>query len=196
MLRAGCASEPLRSDARQNRARVIEAAYAVFREQGLDAEMRAIAARAGVSVATLYRNFPTRDSLVAAMVDELTTEFETGLQEALETADPLAALRLVLRCQEELFDRFGVLALAMQGNPPAAARWHESAARRIALIISIIERGIATGVLRADLDPEIAANGLLGTGGLTMHRRLRERLTLDELAEARLDLFLRGAGPR
>jgi|SRR5579875_83470 len=196
MLRTGYASEPLRSDARQNRARVIEAAYAVFREQGLDAEMRAIATRAGVSVATLYRNFPTRDSLVAAMVDELTTEFEAGLREALETADPLAALRLVLLRQEELFERFGVLALAMQGNPPAAARWHEGAAQRIALVIAIIERGIAAGILRADLDPEIAAHGLLATGGLTMHRRLRERFTLNELAEARLDLFLRGAASR
>src|SRR5438105_5886550 len=61
----------LRADARANRLRVIEAARAVFRERGLEAEMREIAERAGVGFGTVYRNFPTKDELVAAVAAEM-----------------------------------------------------------------------------------------------------------------------------
>ena len=51
----------LRADAERNRRRILEAARAVFAEAGLDAPLEAIAQRAGVGIATLYRRFPTRE---------------------------------------------------------------------------------------------------------------------------------------
>jgi AcrR family transcriptional regulator len=54
---------PLRSDARDNRARILEAARAVFGEEGLDAPMREVARQSGVGPATLYRHFPTKREL-------------------------------------------------------------------------------------------------------------------------------------
>ena len=57
----------LRADARQNRARLITAATAAFAEKGADAPLEDVARRAGVGIGTLYRHFPTRLDLQAAV---------------------------------------------------------------------------------------------------------------------------------
>ncbi len=55
-----------RSDALQNRERLLEVAAQAFAEQGLDTSPAAIAKQAGVGVGTLYRHFPTREVLIDA----------------------------------------------------------------------------------------------------------------------------------
>jgi AcrR family transcriptional regulator len=60
-------TEQLRADARQNRARLIDAATAAFAEKGADAPLEDIARRAGVGIGTLYRHFPSRLDLQAAV---------------------------------------------------------------------------------------------------------------------------------
>jgi AcrR family transcriptional regulator len=57
----------LRADARENRARLITAATAAFAEKGADAPLEDVARRAGVGIGTLYRHFPTRLDLQAAV---------------------------------------------------------------------------------------------------------------------------------
>jgi len=57
----------LRADARRNRAQLLVAARDVFVEQGADAPLDEVARRAGVGIATLYRRFPDRDSLMRAV---------------------------------------------------------------------------------------------------------------------------------
>lgn len=76
----------LRTDARHNRDRVLEAARALFAERGLDVTMREIARRAEVGPATLYRRFPTKQ----ALVDEAFAEERRRCQQILEdgSADP------------------------------------------------------------------------------------------------------------
>ncbi|XVQ13700.1 TetR/AcrR family transcriptional regulator [Spirillospora sp. CA-255316] len=59
---------PLRSDARRNRARVIKAAEAVLARDGMSASLREIARQAGVGLATIYRQFPTKEALYEAIV--------------------------------------------------------------------------------------------------------------------------------
>jgi AcrR family transcriptional regulator len=61
---------PLRADARRNRERVVRAAARVFAEKGMDAGIPEIAARAGVGKATVYRSFPSKEHLVAAVASE------------------------------------------------------------------------------------------------------------------------------
>ena len=62
------ASAPrLRADARRNEEAVLEAAKVVFARSGVDAPIREIASEAGVGLGTLYRRFPTRADLVAAV---------------------------------------------------------------------------------------------------------------------------------
>jgi AcrR family transcriptional regulator len=58
----------LRADARQNRAELLDAARQVIAEQGAHASLRDIARRAGVGIGTLYRHFPTREALIAALI--------------------------------------------------------------------------------------------------------------------------------
>jgi AcrR family transcriptional regulator len=60
-------AEQMRADARQNRARLIAAATEAFAEKGADAPLEDIARRAGVGIGTLYRHFPTRLDLQAAV---------------------------------------------------------------------------------------------------------------------------------
>ena len=57
----------MRADARRSRAKLLEAATAAFAENGADAPLEDIARRAGVGIGTLYRHFPTRTDLQAAV---------------------------------------------------------------------------------------------------------------------------------
>ncbi|MFF2045656.1 TetR/AcrR family transcriptional regulator [Kitasatospora sp. NPDC058170] len=59
-----------RTDARRNRQRLLAAAQESFTEAGPEASLNEIARRAGVGPGTLYRHFPTRGALLAAVLDE------------------------------------------------------------------------------------------------------------------------------
>ncbi|GAA1304843.1 TetR family transcriptional regulator [Planotetraspora silvatica] len=63
-------SRPLRADARRNRARVLEAAELVLARDGMTASLREVARQAGVGLATIYRQFPTKEALYEAIVIE------------------------------------------------------------------------------------------------------------------------------
>jgi AcrR family transcriptional regulator len=76
--------QKMRADARRSRARLIEAATAAFAENGADAPLDDIARRAGVGIGTLYRHFPSRIDLQAAV-------FRSQVQTVCATADELIA---------------------------------------------------------------------------------------------------------
>jgi AcrR family transcriptional regulator len=83
----------LRADAQRNLVRVLEAAREVFAEQGIDAPVLEIAERAGVGVGTIFRRFPTKDDLLAAVVGQRTTQLIEAADAALAQPDTEAALR-------------------------------------------------------------------------------------------------------
>ena len=87
---------PRRADAVRNRARVVAAAVEVFAERGLDAGVPEVAARAGVGRATVYRSFPTKEHLVAAVVVERLRAFEARVHAALAAPEAWPALVAVL----------------------------------------------------------------------------------------------------
>jgi AcrR family transcriptional regulator len=78
--------EAMRADAQRNRAELLDAARLVIAEQGVDASLRDIARRAGVGIGTLYRHFPTREALLAALVS-------SGVDRMCALAADLAATR-------------------------------------------------------------------------------------------------------
>src|SRR3954447_3263151 len=78
----------LRADAARNRAAIVEAARVVFAEHGLDAPLDDIAKRAGTGNATLYRRFPQRADLVAAVFAERMAEHVDAVQAGLADDDP------------------------------------------------------------------------------------------------------------
>ncbi|WP_141327024.1 TetR/AcrR family transcriptional regulator [Myxococcus sp. AB025B] len=89
-------SSPLRADAQRNRERLLAAAEEVFLEQGADASLDDVAKRAEVGIGTLYRRFPTREALVAAMFDDRLLSVVKASRERDKGADPSSALRSFL----------------------------------------------------------------------------------------------------
>jgi AcrR family transcriptional regulator len=84
-------ARPLRADALRNRGRVLEAAEAVFAEEGIDVPVDVIAERAGVGVGTIYRHFPTKEKLFEAILVERVTQITADARTRLETEDPRTA---------------------------------------------------------------------------------------------------------
>jgi AcrR family transcriptional regulator len=82
----------LRADAARNRARLIEAATGLFRERGLDVSVAEISDAAGVGRGTLFRNFASKEDLIAAIVAERMHEACERGSELLESPDPDDAL--------------------------------------------------------------------------------------------------------
>jgi AcrR family transcriptional regulator len=90
-------ADQLRADARQNHARLISAATEAFAEKGADAPLEDIARRAGVGIGTLYRHFPTRLDLQAAVFrNQVGTVCGKG-DALLETESPEAAFAAWIR---------------------------------------------------------------------------------------------------
>jgi AcrR family transcriptional regulator len=86
----------LRSDARDNRQRILTEARAVFAADGIDVPLRAIARRAGVGVATLYRHFPSKDALVDAAFAAEMVRCSAVIAEGLDDPDPRTGFTTVL----------------------------------------------------------------------------------------------------
>jgi AcrR family transcriptional regulator len=83
----------LRADAQRNLVRVLDAAREVFAEQGIDAPVTEIAERAHVGIGTIFRRFPTKDDLLAAVVEQRTEQLIDAADVALGGSDPGAALQ-------------------------------------------------------------------------------------------------------
>ena len=82
----------MRADAERNRQRLLDAATQMFCERGLDVGVGEIAQQAGVGRGTLFRNFPSKEHLIAAIVVERMSESIARGQAALEAEDPGQAL--------------------------------------------------------------------------------------------------------
>lgn len=85
---------PLRADARRNRVRVLEAAQAAFAEEGLAVPLDEIARRAGVGAGTVYRHFPTKETLFEAVVlgrVERLVDYVRGVAQADDPGDAFYA---------------------------------------------------------------------------------------------------------
>ncbi len=85
--------DPLRTDAQQNRARILEVAREAFAESG-DASLNSIAKKAGVGPGTLYRHFPNREALVLAVYRYDVQKLADTAPELLASHRPLQALGL------------------------------------------------------------------------------------------------------
>ncbi|HTU95526.1 MAG TPA: TetR family transcriptional regulator [Solirubrobacteraceae bacterium] len=82
----------MRADAERNRRRLLDAATQMFCERGLDVGVGEIAQQAGVGRGTLFRNFPSKEHLIAAIVVERMRESIARGREALESSDAGEAL--------------------------------------------------------------------------------------------------------
>jgi AcrR family transcriptional regulator len=87
-ITAEVAERAQRADAVRNRQRVLDAALEAFAESGFDCQMPEIARRAQVGVGTVYRHFPHKQDLLAALADRHFDQLEQLAQEALDSDLP------------------------------------------------------------------------------------------------------------
>jgi len=146
----GAPARPPRRDAVRNRALLVAAAADAFREEGLDVGVDAIARRAGVGVATLYRHFPAKGDLVLAVTEALVDAFAEAVRDALADGDRgalEAALRHSLAQQRENRGFFDALA-----QRPRDPRLRERLAARVMPVLEDLAASAhRSGELRADL---------------------------------------------
>ena len=144
----------LRADARRNRGRILVAARAVFAEHGIDAPMAAVARRAGVGVATLYRRFPTRDALVRAAFALLMETCARALTEGLSDPDAWRGFQRLVETVCELQRQEQGFPAAFVAAFPHSMTEHARARGRVERdLATLVRRAQAAGALRADFHP-------------------------------------------
>ena len=149
----------VRVDAQRNRDRILEAARALVAETGVDATMEDIARHAGVAVGTLYRHFPAKEDLVAAVVEDSLAQMASLTEGALAAvhagAPPGPAIG-------ELFREIAERHATDQAFKSAAGRLDVNAeiataapgspiARSVAAISELLERAQIAEQIRGDL---------------------------------------------
>jgi AcrR family transcriptional regulator len=156
-------SRALRADATRNRDQLIAVATRVLVSADAEPSMRAIAREAGVGIGTLYRHFPTRESLVDAVYRDQVGRLTTGARELLAELSPPAALR-------RWMDLFGDWIATKKGMLDTLLAMIESGeiahadtqTELLAAINQILDAGSATGEFRSDVTAEDIAAGLIG----------------------------------
>ncbi|WP_189986310.1 TetR/AcrR family transcriptional regulator [Streptomyces capoamus] len=152
----------LRADAARNRAQILAAARAAFRESGTAVPLDEIARRAGVNIATLYRRFPDRDALITqVVVDGFSLVLDTA-RVAAQTAqtDPLAAVQSFL---QGMIDNRELLSLPLIGGPMTNDPHARDLQQHIA---AALEEILAAGRSAEVLRPDITAVDLIATAAL------------------------------
>src|SRR6202162_2466312 len=152
-----------RADAIRNRERVLEAAKAVFSAGGPDASLEAAPRRAGVGIGTLYRHFPTRESLFEAVYRREVQQLGELAEQLKGEAAPVDALRRWLRSNVEFVatkkGMSAALALAFNASSDLSAYSFDRLTKAVG---GLLDRARAAGEIRADISPEDLLRALVG----------------------------------
>ncbi|WP_047871089.1 TetR/AcrR family transcriptional regulator [Nocardiopsis sp. RV163] len=173
-----------RSDALQNRERLLEVAAQAFAEQGLDTAPAAIAKQAGVGVGTLYRHFPTREVLIDAA-------YRRQLSQVCEKVNDLLAQHTAAEATRMWMEHFIDYATAKSGMSEALNAviasgvdpYSDSRALLTDAVAALLAAGARDGSLRTDVAPD---HVLLLMGGIAYS----VQHGTEEQARPLVDLFM------
>jgi AcrR family transcriptional regulator len=146
-----------RADAQRNREALIASAATLFARRGEATTFEDVAHAAGVGKGTLYRHFPTRDHLVAAIMQVRFDELTRRGDELIDTDDPLSAFESWLR----EFDQYPVRSRGLRSSVGIGLADSNSAIATACAPMkrsfsSLLERAQAVGSVRPDIDvPEL-----------------------------------------
>lgn len=165
----------VRADSRRNLDALLEAAKAVFAASGVDAPVREVAARAGVGIATLYRHFPQRSDLVAAVFRREVDGCAAAAPSLAREHEPGEALaRWLRRYTSFIATKRGLAASLHSGDPafdglPAYFRQNLEPALKL-----LLDAAVAAGQIRDDIEAydllRAVANLTIATGEPTAVR--------------------------
>jgi AcrR family transcriptional regulator len=183
----------LRADARRNRERVLQAAEAVFTAQGTSASTEAIARHAGVGMGTVFRHFPTKEALLAAIIVTRQQHLIERAREQLAGAhDPGEAFFSFFERMVEQASTKKVFADALASAGVDVKKVVSPAARELREAIgALLSRAQAAGAVSADVTAAEVMALLIGAV------RAAEHAGHDQRLKARtLELVLAGLRPR
>jgi AcrR family transcriptional regulator len=139
-----------RADAERSISSIINAALEALASDP-DVSMAEIARRAGVVRATIYMHFPTRESLLDAVMEHAVAQVAEATRDAEPTrGEPQEALERVLRATWLKLSDFQAL-LAINTSRLSAKELHRRHQPVMTLFVPLIERGQKKGIFRADL---------------------------------------------
>ena len=156
-----------RADAQRNRERILEVAKQVFTRRGAEASMDEIAKRAKIGPGTLYRHFPTRDDLLAAVYISEVKKLAEAQKKFSAELPPVEALRAWLLVFIDYIAAKKIIAPAlneMTGGPSRVFqqtnRLMEESANALA------SRAVASRDLRPDVDPMDMLRAIYGVSSV------------------------------
>ena len=157
---------PMRADARRNRDLLLAAAIAAFSTPDADVALESIARDAGVGIGTLYRHFPTRESLIEAA-------YRSELERLCDAVPALLAKNqpdIALRAWMDLFIDYMATkrgmaealraVIASGGNPFAHSR-----ELLLAAVSTLLAAGVDVSTVRSDVE---AADVLASLSGISL----------------------------
>jgi AcrR family transcriptional regulator len=185
----GQAGRAQRSDAKRNRARILEAARECLAADGHEAQIDDIARRAEVGVGTVYRHFPTKEALLEALATQHFHRLADAAREALEDPDPWQGLSSFLSRAAEWQANDRALAEVMAAEPEVMERAALDREDLHSAVAKLVERAQAAGKLRTDIvagDVPMLMCGLgratrVGSRGPTMSWKRYLAIMLDGL---------------
>jgi AcrR family transcriptional regulator len=183
---------PLRADAQRNLDRILEAARSVFAEDGLEASVADVAERAGVGTATIFRRFPTKGDLVAAMLEQELVALLARAEAAAAADDPAAAIAEFFSAAVGGLIENRCFCEASGGGLFARPRMQELAGEVTAVVEELLRRAREAGAIRPDIVPEDIAFLVNAVG----HAGLRLEHTAPGAWRRYVEIVLAGLAPR
>ena len=145
----------MRADAQRNLAVLLQAAKEVFAASGVDAPVREIADRAGVGVGTVYRHFPRRADLIAAVFRQEMDACADAVDMLAGKRPPFEALAEGMRLFVQLAATKRGLAEALHSGDPAFEGLPARREQRLRpAFLALFQTAMAAGALRRDIDAD------------------------------------------
>lgn len=143
-----------RTDAARNRARVLEAATSVFRSGGQQVSLEAVAHQADVGIGTLYRHFPSREALAAAVYRCEVDQLAELAKQLAGCPTPVAALRRWLHATIEFVatKKGMAAALAQAVQVPTELEAYRTE-QLTGAVRCLMDRAAGASELRTDIGP-------------------------------------------
>jgi AcrR family transcriptional regulator len=184
-----------RTDAERNRSHITEVARAAFAADGLDLPMREIARRAGMGVATIYRHFPARQDLLAAVLAEQVARCDEEMRAALADPDSRRALGDTIRRfgERQVLDRG--LNEALLGTHAAGAAFAEQCREHAAAFATLVQRARDAGAIRGQLSVDDARVALMAIASFRALPAQQASLAIRRLTDLLLMAVLTDESP-
>jgi AcrR family transcriptional regulator len=156
-----------RADAQRNRERILEVAKEAFSRSGANTSLDDIAKQAEVGPGTLYRHFPTRDELLAAVYRTEVEKLAAAERKFAETMPPMEALRAWMLLFVDYIAAKHIIAPALNAYVGGASKLYEGSRAQIqGTIDALVKRAIKNGDIRKDIVPFDLLRALVGVSNV------------------------------